>query len=179
MASKVPIPLYAPYVALRGCLGALRVELRSQRSVVQVCMVHPCFIGTPFFDHATSARPERPHHLRPVYRPDDVANAVLACIRAPRAEVHVGGSATALNLLTAIARPVAELLLATYGVAGQRRAEPAARPGMPWAPSGSGEAVGTVRGRRSVWTAARVAAGAPLDVMDRVPGLGGIVRRVR
>ena len=69
MASKVPIPLHTPYVAakhaLRGFLGSLRVELRNKRSPVQVCMVHPAFIGTPFFDHATSAGPTRPIPSRP------------------------------------------------------------------------------------------------------------------
>jgi hypothetical protein len=38
--------------AVRGFLGSLRVELRNRRSRVEVCMVHPGFIGTPFFDHA-------------------------------------------------------------------------------------------------------------------------------
>jgi NAD(P)-dependent dehydrogenase (short-subunit alcohol dehydrogenase family) len=73
MASKVPIPLHSPYVAakhaVRGFLGSLRVELRNRGSRVGVSMVHPGFIGTPFFDHATSARSTRPHPLRPVYRP--------------------------------------------------------------------------------------------------------------
>jgi NAD(P)-dependent dehydrogenase (short-subunit alcohol dehydrogenase family) len=55
--------------AVRGFLGSLRVELRNRSSRVEVCMVHPGFIGTPFFDHATSARSTRPHPLRPVYRP--------------------------------------------------------------------------------------------------------------
>jgi short-subunit dehydrogenase len=54
MASKIPIPLHSPYVAakhaVRGFLGSLRVELRNRRSRVQVSMVHPGFIGTPFFD---------------------------------------------------------------------------------------------------------------------------------
>jgi short-subunit dehydrogenase len=101
MASKAPVPLHSPYVpakhAARGFLGALRVELRSRGSSVTVSMVHPAFIGTPFFDHATSARATPPHPLRPVYRPEDVAAAVSACIRHPRAEINVGASALALT----------------------------------------------------------------------------------
>jgi NAD(P)-dependent dehydrogenase (short-subunit alcohol dehydrogenase family) len=183
MASKVPIPLHSPYVAakhaLRGFLGSLRVELRNRGSRVNVCMVHPAFIGTPFIDHATSAVPTRPRPLAPVYAVDDVARAVAACARRPRAQVQVGGSAPLLNALTTFARPVAEWFLATYGVAGQRRADPAASPGMLWEPSGEGTAVGTVPGRRSVWTAARLAAGAPLDLLDRVPGGRVVTRLVR
>jgi hypothetical protein len=183
MASKVTIPLHSPYVAakhaVRGFLGSLRVELRNRGSRVGVSMVHPGFIGTPFFDHATSARSTRPHPLRPVYRPEDVAAAVLACVRHPRAEVNVGGSATVFDLVTRLARPLSDLLLASYGVAGQRRPEPAARPGILWEPSDRGETTGSVRGRRSVWTAVRLAAAAPLDAADSVPRLRRVVRLVR
>jgi len=183
MASKVPIPLHSPYVAakfgVRGFLGSLRVELRNRGSRVRVCMVHPAFIGTPFFDHATSALATRPHPLRPVYRPEDVAAAVLACVRHPRAEVNVGASATMLDLLTRFARPLSDLFLATYGVAGQRRPEPAARPGMLWEPSGEGHETGTVPGRRSLWTTVRLAAGVPLDLVDHVPVVRAVARRIR
>jgi NAD(P)-dependent dehydrogenase (short-subunit alcohol dehydrogenase family) len=183
MASKIPMPLQSPYVAakfaLRGFLGSLRVELHNRRSDVEVCMIHPAYIGTPFFEHATSAEGTRPEPLRPVYRVEEVADAVLACILHPRAEMHVGGSATALNILRNVARPLTELLLATYGVAGQRSGEPAPQPGMLWEPSGKGRAVGTVRGRPSLWTKVRLAAGFPLDVADSLPGVRRVVRLVR
>jgi NAD(P)-dependent dehydrogenase (short-subunit alcohol dehydrogenase family) len=183
MASKVPIPLHSPYVAAkhatRGFLGALRNELRHRGSAVQVCMVHPAFIGTPFFDHATSAEPTRPHPLPPVYRPEDVVEAVVACMKHPRAEVDVGGGAVLFDAVTRFARPLSDLVLSTYGVVGQRRPEPAADPGMLWEPSGEGRTTGTVPGRRSLWTAARLAAGLPLDVLDGVPGVRSIVRALR
>jgi hypothetical protein len=50
---------------------------------------------------------------------------------------------------------------------------------MLWEPSGRGETTGSVRGRRSLWTAVRLAAGAPLDAADSVPGLRRVVRLVR
>ena len=160
MASKIPIPLHSPYVAakhaLRGFLGSLRVELRHQRSAVRVCMVHPGFIGTPFFEHSTSAVGTQPHPLRSVYRAEVVAAAVLECVRKPRAEVTVGGSAAALNLLHAVARPLSDRLLSTYGVWGQRTELPAADRGMLWRPSGEGRVRGRYRGRPSVWTALRL-----------------------
>jgi NAD(P)-dependent dehydrogenase (short-subunit alcohol dehydrogenase family) len=183
MASKVPIPLHSPYVAakhaLRGFFGSLRVELRNQGSPVDVSMVHPAFIGTPFFDHATSAGPTAPHPVPPVYRVEEVAEAVLACIRRPRAEYNVGGSATAFDFLTRFARPLSDLVLSTYGVAAQQRSEPAARPGMLWAASGDGHATGSVPGRRSLWNTARLAAEAPLDLLDAVPGLRSLVGLAR
>ncbi|HWT22126.1 MAG TPA: SDR family oxidoreductase, partial [Solirubrobacteraceae bacterium] len=148
MAGKVPIPLHSPYVAakhgVRGFLGSLRVELKHRGSSVRVCMVHPGFVGTPFFDHATSAVGTQPHPLRPVYRTEDVARAVVACVKYPRAELDVGGSALLLDVLTTVARPLSDLFLATYGVVGQRRDLPAVRPGMLWQASGRGNARGTV-----------------------------------
>jgi hypothetical protein len=183
MASKVPIPLHSPYVAakfaLRGFLSSLRVELKHSGSAVQVCMVHPAFIGTPFFDHATSAGSTRPHPVPPVYRPEEVAEAVLACIRRPRAELNVGGSAVVLDLLTTVARPVSDAFLASYGVLAQRRPEPAADPGMLWEPSGDGQQRGSVPGRRSLWTTARLAAERPLGTAGTIPGVRQLLRLVR
>jgi hypothetical protein len=50
---------------------------------------------------------------------------------------------------------------------------------MLWEPSGEGRETGTVAGRPSVWTAARLAAGVPLDLAEAIPGLRGVVRRLR
>ena len=124
MASRVPVPLHSPYVAakhaLRGCLATLRVELRRCGSGVRVCMIHPAFIDTPFFEHSTSVPGTVPRPLRPVYRPEVVAEAVLEVARRPRPEVAVGGSAAAFTVLGTVARPLLELILSTYGVRWQR-----------------------------------------------------------
>jgi NAD(P)-dependent dehydrogenase (short-subunit alcohol dehydrogenase family) len=160
MASRVPVPLHSPYVAakhaLRGCLATLRVELRSRGSGVRVCMVHPAFINTPFFENSTSVPGTVPRPLRPVYRPEVVAEAVLECARRPRPEVAVGGSAAAFTVLATVARPILDLILSTYGVRWQKTDLPASEPGMLWAPSGRGHAHGRWGGRRSLWTALRL-----------------------
>jgi NAD(P)-dependent dehydrogenase (short-subunit alcohol dehydrogenase family) len=160
MASRVPVPLHSPYVAakhaLRGCLATLRVELRSRGSGVRVCMIHPAFINTPFFENSTSVPGTVPRPLRPVYRPEVVAEAVLECARRPRPEVAVGGSAAVFTALGTVARPVLDLILSTYGVRWQKTDLPASEPGMLWAPSGRGRRHGRWRGRRSLWTALRL-----------------------
>ena len=81
--------------------------------------------------------------------------------------------------MTRFARPLSELILATYGVASQQRPEPAAVPGMLWAPSGAGQPTGTVPGRRSLWTALRLAAAAPVNLADAISGLRRVVRSIR
>ena len=160
MASRIPVPLHAPYVAakhaLRGCLATLRVELRSRGSGVRVCMVHPAFVNTPFFENATSVPGTIPRPLRPVYRTEVVAEAILECARRPRPEVAVGGSAAAFTVIATVGRPLLDRILPTYGVRWQKTDLPASEPGMLWAPSGQGRAHGRWRGRRSLWTALRL-----------------------
>ncbi len=189
MTSKVPVPLHSPYVAakhgVRGFLNALRIELKHRGSPVRICMLHPGFIGTPFFDHATSALDHQPKPLRPVYRPEVVATAIVDCAKHPRAELDVGGSAVLLDLLTTLARPVSDLLLSTYGVAGQRRDMPRVSPGMLWEPSGEGSATGVHAGRPSLWMALRLAVPGPLGrllpsrlpALPALPGLGALTGR--
>lgn len=159
-AARTGIPDQSPYSAakhaLRGFLSALRVELRAERSAVQVAMVHPSPIDTPFWRHATSAVGVQPKPLRSTYAPDVVAAALVEAAVNPRAEVTVGSSGLLMNLLSAFARPVADAALATYGIVAQRSDEPAADPGAVHEASGRGEETGGYAGRGSVTTALRL-----------------------
>lgn len=160
VAGKVPVPLLSPYVsakhALRGFLGALRIELRREGSKVRISMVHPAPIDTPFYDQATSAIGVQPKPLRSTYRPEVVAHALVECAIRPRAEVTVGGSAAALALVTTLSRPLSDLILSTYGIWGAKSHKTAKRPGSLWVPSGRGRIHGSHGGRRSLWTALRL-----------------------
>ena len=159
-ASRTGIPDQAPYTAskhaLRGLLSALRVELLSDGSSVRVAMVHPSPIDTPFWRNATSVAGVQPKPLRSTYAPDVAAAALVEAAVHPRAEVTVGSSGLLVNLLSAVARPLSDLALATYGIAGQRSDEPAESPGAVYAPSGEGRETGGYRGRGSVITALRL-----------------------
>jgi NAD(P)-dependent dehydrogenase (short-subunit alcohol dehydrogenase family) len=172
-ASRTGIPDQSPYSAakhaLRGFLSALRVELRADGSPVRVAMVHPSPIDTPFWRHATSAAGVQPKPLRSTYAPDVVAAALVEAAVRPRAEVTVGSSGLMMNLLSAVARPLSDLALATYGIAGQRSDQPAASPGAVHAPSGTGDETGGYGGRGSVLTAARLLRA---DLLP-LPGLRG------
>jgi short-subunit dehydrogenase len=159
-AARTGIPDQSPYTAakhaLRGFLSALRVELRADASRVRVAMVHPSPIDTPFWRHATSAIGVQPKPLRSTYAPDVVAAALVEAAVSPRAEVTVGSSGLLMNLLSAVARPLADAALATYGILGQRSDRPAAQPGAVHEASGTGEETGGYGGRGSVTTALRL-----------------------
>ena len=172
-ASRTGIPHQAPYSAakhaLRGFLSALRVELRAEGSPVRVSMVHPSPIDTPFWRHATSATGVEAKPLRSTYAPDVVAIALVEAAAHPRAEVTVGSSGLLMNVVSAVARPVADAALATYGILGQRGDRPGPPPGSGavWEPSGEGDERGGFGGRGSVLTALRL--GRP-DLLP-LPGL--------
>jgi len=159
-AARTGIPDQSPYSAakhaLRGFLSALRVELRADRSPVRVAMVHPSPIDTPFWRHATSAIGVQPKPLRSTYAPDVVAAALLEAAVNPRPEVTVGSSGLVMNLLSALARPLSDAALATYGIIAQRSDDAAPSPGSVHAASGTGEETGGYGGRGSVTTALRL-----------------------
>jgi NAD(P)-dependent dehydrogenase (short-subunit alcohol dehydrogenase family) len=159
-AGRTGVPHQSPYTAakhaLRGFLSALRVELKADGSPVRVSMVHPSPIDTPFWNHATSAIGVQPKPLRSTYAPDVVAAALVECAIRPRDELTVGSSGLLMNALSALARPLSDLALATYGILGQRSDRPATGEAPTRRPSGRGEETGGHGGRGSVLTAVRL-----------------------
>lgn len=160
IAGRVPTPLQSPYSAakhaLRGFVGALRIELRDAGSPVRISLVDPAPVDTPLWHASATSTGRRPRPLRPAYLPETVAETIVACARRPRSEVTVGGSAAALGALYVLARPLAELILGTYGIRWQEGGPPAGGPGALREPSGAGRVHGGHRGRPSLYTALRL-----------------------
>ena len=159
-AGRTGVPHQAPYSAakhaLRGFLSALRVELKAEGSPVRVAMVHPSPIDTPFWNHETSATDVQPKPLRSTYAPDVVAAELVESAVNPRDEVTVGSSGLLMNLLSAVARPLSDVALATYGIIGQRGDQPATADAPTREPTGEGQETGGHRGRGSVLSAVRL-----------------------
>lgn len=101
--------LGAPYVsayvaskfALRGFAECLRDEVREHG--IDVSTVMPASIDTPLFQHAANFTGRAAKPLRPILRPERVANAIVRCARRPRREVVVGASGRQLLLMHALA----------------------------------------------------------------------------
>ena len=88
------VPLQAPYVAakhgLKGFTESLRMELEREGANVNVTLIEPSSINTPFFRHARSKLGVKPRPMPPVYQPEVVAEAILAAAEHPRRDVVVG-----------------------------------------------------------------------------------------
>jgi short-subunit dehydrogenase len=96
VVARRAVPLQSAYVAakhgVKGFTDALRMELEREKSGIQVTLILPASINTPFFDHARSKVGVRPAPLPPVYDPGAVAQALLFAATHRRREIVVGGS---------------------------------------------------------------------------------------
>ena len=173
IVAKVPTPLFSPYVAAKGALraflGALRIELERDGSGVDVSIVHPGAVDTPFWRSATSATGLQPRIPPGAYSAESVAEALVDCAVRPRPEVTVGGVAAAEVALFALARPLADRVLSA-GVGWLRRGPaPAPDPGSLWESVDAGTAAASEGGGRpSLWARLRLAA--PWRLARRKPG---------
>lgn len=98
--SDFAIPLLGAYAAskhaVKGFTDALRMELRHARKPVQVTLVKPSGIGTPFSEHARNHTENEPQVAPPVYAPEVVADAILHAATHRVRSVTVGGAGRAM-----------------------------------------------------------------------------------
>jgi NADP-dependent 3-hydroxy acid dehydrogenase YdfG len=74
---------------VRGLGESLRMEVAEEPGV-HVCTVMPAAIDTPIFQHAANYTGRDIRALAPVYPPEQVAEAIVALMDDPKAEVTVG-----------------------------------------------------------------------------------------
>jgi short-subunit dehydrogenase len=98
--SDFAIPLLGAYAAskhaVKGFTDALRMELRHARSPVQVTLIKPSGIGTPFSEHARNHTDHAPRVAPPVYAPEVAARAILQAATHKVRSVTVGGAGRAM-----------------------------------------------------------------------------------
>lgn len=124
IAGRVPTPWLAAYTAakhgVRGFVRTLRAELRALSSPVEVALVAPGPVDTPFWRHARSVDRRLPPKLPGVYRPEDVAAEVTRALLSPRSERSVGGLMALWALLDAIMPNTTLRLTGLFAKAGWR-----------------------------------------------------------
>lgn len=97
------IPLQGMYAtskhAVKGFTDALRMELEAEGAPVNVTLVKPASIDTPFPQHAKNYMREEPTLPPPVYAPEVVAEAILHCATRYERELTVGGGGKLISAL--------------------------------------------------------------------------------
>jgi short-subunit dehydrogenase len=98
--SQRGVPLQSAYVAakhaIKGFTETLRLELMHDKSGINVTLIMPASINTPFFNHARSKMGVKPQPVPPVYTPGLVADAILIAAQHPRRDIIVGSFAQML-----------------------------------------------------------------------------------
>jgi short-subunit dehydrogenase len=100
------VPFTGAYGATKAAQSGLAESLRSEFSgtPIHVSCVYPISTETDFHDSMTRDYGQRISGLGPRQSVDQVADAIVACIRKPRPEVYPHAKSRALGLLT-IAAP--------------------------------------------------------------------------
>lgn len=101
------IPLQGTYCAskfaVKGFTESLRMEIEDQKLPIQVTLVKPSSIDTPYYrSHAKNYLPRAPKNPPPVYDPSVVARAILHCAEHPKRDVYVGAGARLLTLFSSV-----------------------------------------------------------------------------
>jgi len=111
------VPLQSIYCAakhgIKGFTEALRMELEHEGADIQVTLILPSGINTPFFEHARSKMGVKPKPPGAVYEPEVVADAIVFAAENPRREIFVGAPAKSYEVLQRVSpRLVDRMMLA-------------------------------------------------------------------
>jgi NAD(P)-dependent dehydrogenase (short-subunit alcohol dehydrogenase family) len=133
VTSDRAFPLQVAYSAskhaVKGFTDGLRMEVEHEGWPVAICLVKPAAIDTPFFDHARHYMDRRPAAPPPVYPPEEVAGAILACAVRPMRDITVGGAARMLALGSALAPRLTDYVMERFMFDAQQADEDAGRAG--------------------------------------------------
>jgi hypothetical protein len=125
------VPLQSAYVAtkhaLRGFTDAVRMEVERERIGINVTLILPASINTPFFEHARSKMAQAPKPIPPIYEPSVVSNAILYAAEHKVREIYAGGFGKFLSLMNKIS----PRLVDWYMMKNDRMFEQQKDPGRP------------------------------------------------
>lgn len=126
VGSDLAFPLQGMYCAskhaIKGFTDALRMELLEESAPVSVTLIKPASIDTPLPQRARNYTDREPKLPPPVYKPEEVAKAILHAAVHPQRDIFVGGGAKALASFKEFA-PGAYDFLAPVVTALQKRSE--------------------------------------------------------
>lgn len=174
--SETAYPLQGHYTAskhaVKGFTDTLRIELEKKGAPIVVTLIQPAAIDTPYPEHARNYLMNDPQQEAPVYKPEVVADAILACAEKPHRNLRVGGAAKLYTAMEKLAPGLADRQKMSSFEA-QLSDRPAHSDGALFAPISGDIAVrgnynGRVRGR-SIYTKAALH---PVAALAGVAALG-------
>lgn len=113
--------------AVKAFTDALRVELAADDAPIDVVLVKPSAIDTPFPEHARNHMDEAASLPDPVYAPETVARAILQAAERPQREITVGGGGKGMVVFGRLASRLMDWLMRA-GLADQQRTGDPPRP---------------------------------------------------
>lgn len=123
------IPLQGMYSAskhaVQGFTDALRMEIEEEGLPIQVTLIKPSAIDTPYIQHAKNYLKVEPTNPPPVYSPDLVADTILHAVEHPAREYYVGGGGRLLAWLGKQAPGLMDLLMEKIMFRQQKTNRPA------------------------------------------------------
>ncbi len=190
IASDRAIPLQGIYCASKHAIKAysdcLRMELEADQVPVQVTLVKPGSVATPYPQHARSHLEVEPSIPAPLYHPELVAKTILRCIEKGNVrEIEVGGTTRALSFLSRMFPRLTDLVMERAMIRMEKTSapeevQPDRRDSLFEEPFTEGTSLGEHKGRvhrRSAYTWARlhpeISTGA---LIAGVSGLGAAAR---
>lgn len=103
IASDMPTPILGAYAAtkhaVKGFTDSLRQEMIEEGAPVQITLIKPAGIHTPFGEHSKNYMDGASVVPPPVYAPEVVADAVLSAAEKPIRQVIIGGSGKGMTFI--------------------------------------------------------------------------------
>lgn len=105
-AATRSVPLQAPYSSaahgIRGFTEALRLELAREHPEINLTLIMPGSVNTPFFRRARSKLGVSPKPLLPIHEPEAVVEVILDCCQRRRRDVFTTPMAEVQEVLDAL-----------------------------------------------------------------------------
>ena len=185
--SETAIPLQGHYAAskhaVKGFTDTLRMELQHEGAPVSVTLIQPAAIDTPYPEHAMNYLGVEPKHVPPVYAPEIVADAILACAESPHRNLRVGGAAKMFTMIEKVAPTLGDKMKERTAFDGQKTDEAPRDDDTLYHPRpGDGRVRGNYPGRvmkRSLYTAAALNPVKTLLGAAAIVGLASVINARR
>ncbi len=103
VVSDVGFPVQGMYAAskhaIKGFTDAYRMELQEAGAPISVTLIKPSAIDTPFARHAKNYLQQEPKLPPPVYRPQDVADAIVHAAQHGGRDYYIGGAGKVVSTI--------------------------------------------------------------------------------